>query len=321
MDVAQTISETHFSFPGQSGFNLGSVRDIYEIDNKYLVMVATDRISAFDVLQPKPIPFKGQVLSQIAAYFLDATADIVPNWMISHPDPNVIVGHLCEPFRIEVVVRGYLTGHAWREYKEGKRGLSGANMPDGLNEYDPFPEPIITPATHAEVGHDEDISPAEIIKRGLIPADLYPRIESYALSLYARGTEMAANQGLILVDTKYEFGLLIDQVVLIDEVHTPDSSRYWYKQAYEQRTKDSKAPKQLSKEFVREWLMQQDFRGQAGQTPPEMPEEFIEQISNRYIELYEQLTGKEFVKPSLLGDYKKRIEHNVSEELIKIRGQ
>lgn len=319
MDASQTISETHFRFPGQTGFNLGSVRDIYEIDNRYLVMVATDRISAFDVLQPKPIPFKGQVLSQTAAYFLDATSDIVPNWMIAHPDPNVIIGHMCEPFRIEMVVRGYLTGHAWREYKTGKRSLCGTRMPDGMQEYEAFPEPIVTPATHEEVGHDEDVSPEEIFKRGLIPKELYPRIESYALALYARGSEMAAQRDLILVDTKYEFGLLGDKVVLIDEIHTPDSSRYWYKRAYENRS-EAEAPKQLSKEFVRQWLMEQGFSGKKGQTPPEMPDEMAQQVSNRYIELYEQLTGKEFVKPAVLGNYQTRIENNVIKELEEIRG-
>jgi phosphoribosylaminoimidazole-succinocarboxamide synthase len=315
--MGQTISETHYKFPNQSGFNLGSVRDIYEINNQYLVMIATDRISAFDVLQPKPIPYKGQVLSQIAAFFLEATSDIVPNWMLSHPDPNVIIGHLCQPFRVEVVVRGYLTGHAWREYNEGKRELCGAKMPDGLKEFDPFPEPIITPATHAEVGHDEDISPEEIFKRDLIPKDIYPQIEKYALALYQRGDEMASRRNLILVDTKYEFGLLNGKIVLIDEIHTPDSSRYWYKNAYSKRTSDA-APKQLSKEFVREWLMEHGFNGQANVPPPTMSIEFIDQISMRYIELYEQLTGKTFEKPNIEEDIDKRIENNVSNSLIAL---
>lgn len=313
----QTISETRFNFKSQTSFVKGSVRDIYTIEDKYLVMIVTDRISCFDVLLPVYVPFKGQVLAQIASYFLQATEDIIPNWLISSPDPNVVIGHKCTPYKIEVVVRGYLCGHAWREYKSGNRLLCGVNMPDGLRENDKFPEPIITPATHAESGHDQDISGAEIVKQGLIPADDYKQIEEYALKLYARGSEMADRQGLLLVDTKYEFGKLNDQLVLMDEIHTPDSSRYFYKEDYEQRQKTGEHQKQLSKEFVREWLIERGFQGLDGQTMPKIPNEFVDQISNRYIELYEKLTGQKFIK-STDKNVLNRIEFNVTKALEKL---
>lgn len=305
------IAETKFTFPGQTGFFKGSVRDVYAINDQYLVMVVTDRISAFDCILPAQIPYKGQVLAGIASHFLHATKDIVPNWLISNPDPNVVLGHKCEPYKIEVVVRGYLTGHAWREYQAGKRELCGAVMPEGLKENDPFPEPIITPATHAESGHDEDISPADIMKQGFVPADDWAKIEELALRLYARGVEMAAKQGLILVDTKYEFGKLNGELVLMDEIHTPDSSRYFYKDGYEKRQQTGERQRQLSKEFVREWLIAHDFQGLDGQSMPSIPADFVQEISDRYIELYENITGTKFVKPDASQDPLKRIEANV----------
>lgn len=309
------IAETSFTFPDQTGFFKGSVRDVYAIKDKYLVMVVTDRISAFDFILPAQIPYKGQVLAGIASHFLEATKDIVPNWLISSPDSNVVLGHKCEPYKIEVVIRGYLTGHAWREYKAGKRELCGAVMPEGLKENDPFPEPIITPATHAESGHDEDISPTEIVKQGYVPADDWKKIEALARKLYARGAEMAAKQGLILVDTKYEFGKLNGEVVLMDEIHTPDSSRYFYKDGYEERQKNGERQRQLSKEFVREWLIAHDFQGLDGQTMPQIPADFVQEISDRYIELYEQITGSKFVKPDSVQDPLTRIETNVKKAL------
>jgi len=310
----QTISETRFNFKRQTGFIKGSVRDIYTIDEQYLVMIVTDRISCFDVLLPVYVPFKGQVLAQTASYFLKATEDIIPNWLITTPDPNVVIGHKCMPYKIEVVVRGYLCGHAWREYKARKRELCGVKLPDGLRENDKFPEPIITPATHAKSGHDQDISGQDIVAQGLIPADDYKLVEDYALKLFARGSEMAAKQGLILVDTKYEFGKLNDQLVLMDEIHTPDSSRYFYKDGYEQRQKSGEHQKQLSKEFVREWLIERGFQGLKGQTVPDIPIEFVHQISDRYVELYEHLTGQKFIKPSSK-DVLRRIELNVNKAL------
>lgn len=311
----QTIRETDFSFPGQTDFKRGSVRDLYFVKNKYLAMVTTDRISTFDVVMPVTVPFKGQVLNQIAVKFLEATKDIVPNWLIVSPDPNVMIGHVCKPFKIEVVVRGYLSGHAWREYKDGKRELCGETMPEGMRENDKFPHPIITPATKAEVGHDEDISAEEVVKAGLATKEEWNHISEYALKLFARGSEMARKRNLILVDTKYEFGLLNDKLVLMDEVHTPDSSRYFYADGYEERQAKGKEQKQLSKEFVRQWLIDRGYQGRDGEKLPEIDEDFIGRVSARYIELYEQLTGQNFVKPALLGDYTNRIENSVTKAL------
>ncbi len=303
------IKETHFNLPGQTGFYKGKVRDVYTLNNE-LVMVATDRISAFDHVLPRPIPFKGQVLNQIAAHFLEATTDIVPNWVHSVPDPNVTVGIACQPYRIEMVIRGYLTGHAWRLYKDGKREICGVPMPEGMKEHDPFPEPIITPATKADTGHDEDISGEEIRRQQIIPTAEYDSLENYTRALFKRGTEMAAKQGLILVDTKYEFGKYQDTIYLIDEIHTPDSSRYFYLDGYEERQKNGLPQKQLSKEFVREWLMENGFRGLDGQIMPDMPDDFLQEVSNRYIELYEKVTGKEFVKSAEANPIA-RIEKNI----------
>jgi len=282
--------------PNQTAFYKGKVRDVYTIADKYLVMLVSDRISAFDVVLPKPIPYKGQVLNQIAAQFLEATRDIVPNWMISVPLPNVTIGYKCETYPVEMVVRGNLTGHAWRTYKTGKRQLCGVTMPDGLKENDFFPTPIITPTTKAHEGHDEDISRDEIISSGLVSKEEYEQLEKYTLALFERGREIAKDHGLILVDTKYEFGKIDDTIYLIDEIHTPDSSRYFYMEGYEERQKKGEPQKQLSKEFVREWLMENGFQGQEGQQIPEMTEEVIAGISERYIELYEVVTGKTFVK-------------------------
>ncbi len=291
------IKETHFNLPGQTNYYKGKVRDVYTIDNKYLAMVVTDRISAFDVVLPEPIPYKGQVLNQIAARFLEATADIVPNWVISVPDPSVTIGRICEPFKVEMVIRGYLAGHAWREYSAGKRQVCGESLPEGLKENDILPEPIITPTTKASVGHDEDISKAEILKQNIVSADDYAKLEAYTKALYKRGTEIAAKQGLILVDTKYEFGKVGDQIYLIDEIHTPDSSRYFYKEGYEERQQKGEPQKQLSKEFVRKWLIENGFQGKDGQVVPVMTPEIVQSISERYIELYEQIIGEPFVKP------------------------
>ncbi len=313
----QTIDSTGFTFPKQTGFAKGSVRDIYTIEDKYLVMVVTDRVSAFDFLLPVSIPYKGQVLSQIAVHFLEATRDIVSTWFVTSPDPNVVIGHKCQPYKIEMVIRGYLSGHAWREYRDGKRTICGAKMPDGLKENDKFPEPIITPATHAEEGHDMDITPAEIVTQGFMPADDYAKIEEYTRKLYQRGSEMAAERGLILVDTKYEFGKKDGRLHLIDEVHTPDSSRYFYLDGYEQRQQNGEPQKQLSKEFIREWLIAHSFQGLKGQTMPEIPDSFVQDASARYIELYEQVTGQKFTSPAD-GDMLKRIETNVIKALEKL---
>jgi phosphoribosylaminoimidazole-succinocarboxamide synthase len=291
------IKETHFNLPGQTNFYKGKVRDVYTIDNKYLAMVVTDRISAFDVVLPEPIPYKGQVLNQIAARFLEATADIVPNWVISVPDPSVTIGRICEPFKVEMVIRGYLAGHAWREYSAGKREVCGESLPEGLKENDILPEPIITPTTKASVGHDEDISKAEILKQNIVSADDYAKLETYTKALFKRGTEIAAKQGLILVDTKYEFGKIDGVIYLIDEIHTPDSSRYFYKEGYEERQQKGEPQKQLSKEFVRKWLIENGFQGKDGQVVPVMTPDIVKSISERYIELYEQIVGETFVKP------------------------
>jgi phosphoribosylaminoimidazole-succinocarboxamide synthase len=291
------IKETHFNLPGQTNFYKGKVRDVYTIDNKYLAMVVTDRISAFDVVLPEPIPYKGQVLNQIAARFLKATADIVPNWVISVPDPSVTIGRICEPFKVEMVIRGYLAGHAWREYSAGKRQVCGESLPEGLKENDILPEPIITPTTKASVGHDEDISRAEILKQNMVSADDYAKLEAYTKALFKRGTEIADKQGLILVDTKYEFGKVDGVIYLIDEIHTPDSSRYFYKEGYEERQQKGEPQKQLSKEFVRKWLIENGFQGKDGQVVPVMTPDIVKSISERYIELYEQIIGEAFVKP------------------------
>jgi phosphoribosylaminoimidazole-succinocarboxamide synthase len=315
--MSEAIKSTSFIFPGQRSVYNGKVRDVYNIEDKYLVMVVSDRISAFDVVQPRGIPYKGQVLNQIANKFLDATTDIVPNWKIASPDPNVTVGRYAEPFKVEMVIRGYLTGHAWREYKSGKRTLSGVAMPDGMKEHDRFPEPIITPATKAEEGHDEDISREEILAQGLVGEEDYLQLEDYTRKLFQRGTEIAAEKGLILVDTKYEFGKQDGRIYLIDEIHTPDSSRYFYAEGYQERQDKGLGQKQLSKEFVREWLMDHDFQGLAGQTVPEMPDEFVNEVTERYIELYENITGEKFER----GDYSdvmKRIEDNVNSFLSTV---
>lgn len=309
----EAIKETNFKFPGQTGFYKGKVRDVYSFGEK-LAVVVTDRISAFDVVLPKPIPFKGQVLNQIAAKFLEATKDIVPNWVIAVPDPNVTIGKRCEPFAVEMVVRGYLAGHAAREYKAGKRLLCGIPLPEGLKENDKLPQPIITPTTKAHEGHDEDISKEEILKRGIVSREDYEKLETYTLALFKRGTEIAAKQGLILVDTKYEFGKAGNDIYLIDEVHTPDSSRYFYIEGYEERQKKSEPQKQLSKEFVRQWLIENGFQGKEGQKVPEMTPELVKSISDRYIELYEKVVGEKFVKGENLELFN-RIEQNVKKSL------
>jgi phosphoribosylaminoimidazole-succinocarboxamide synthase len=292
------IKETHFQFPNQTGFYKGKVRDVYTIDNKYLAMVVTDRISAFDVVLPEAIPYKGQVLNQIAAKFLQATSDIVPNWVVTVPDPSVTIGLICEPFKVEMVIRGYLAGHAWREYSSGKRTICGVSMPDSLKENDKLPAPIITPTTKASVGHDEDISKEQILAKGIVSAADYSQLEKYTHALYQRGTEIAAKRGLILVDTKYEFGKADGTIYLIDEIHTPDSSRYFYSDGYEERQKNNEPQKQLSKEFVRKWLIENGFQGKDGQVVPAMTNDIVSSISERYIELFEQITGERFVKPA-----------------------
>lgn len=288
------IVKTDFSFPGQVSKYTGKVRDVYDIDGKYLVMVVSDRISAFDVVLPEGIPFKGQVLNRIAAKFLDATADILPNWKVAVPDPMVTVGLKCEPFKVEMVIRGYLSGHAWREYKAGKREICGVPMPDGMVENQRFPEPIITPTTKASEGHDEDISKEEIIAQGLVSREDYEQLEAYTRAIFQRGTEIAAKMGLILVDTKYEFGRRDGKIILMDEIHTPDSSRYFYADGYAERLAAGQHQKQLSKEFVREWLMANGFQGQEGQQVPEMTPEVVAGITDRYVELYEHITGESF---------------------------
>ncbi len=312
--MSNALTKTEFNFPGQVSLYKGKVRDVYNINNDFLVMVVSDRISAFDVVLPKGIPYKGQVLNQIAAKFLDATADIVPNWKIASPDPNVTVGHMCEPYKVEMVIRGYLTGHAWREYKSGKRTLCGCTMPDGMVENQKFPEPLLTPTTKASEGHDEDISREEIIASGLVDKAEYEMIEDYTRKLFQRGTEMAAKMGLILVDTKYEFGKKDGKIYLIDEIHTPDSSRYYYLNGYEERLAKGEQQKQLSKEFVRQWLIENGFQGKEGQTIPFMSDDFVASVSDRYIELYENITGDKFEKSdtSKISD---RIENAVNEFL------
>lgn len=312
--MKNAIVKTDFNFPNQRGVYKGKVRDVYNINDELLVMIASDRISAFDVVLPKGIPYKGQVLNQIAAKFLDATMDIVPNWKLAVPDPMVTVGHYCDPVKVEMVIRGYLSGHAWREYREGKRSICGVAMPNGLKENDKFPEPILTPTTKAAVGHDEDISREEIIKLGLVDEKDYIQLEKYTKALFQRGTEIAATMGLILVDTKYEFGKVGDKIYLIDEIHTPDSSRYFYKEGYQERQNKGESQKQLSKEFVREWLMANGFQGKDGQKVPEMHDEFVNSVSERYIELYEHITGDNFVKADS-NDVLARVENNINQYL------
>jgi phosphoribosylaminoimidazole-succinocarboxamide synthase len=310
--MSQTITDTNFEFPRQTNLYKGKVREVYNINKNLLVMVATDRLSAFDVVMPKGIPYKGQILNQIATKMMAATADIVPNWLMATPDPNVAVGHSCEPFKVEMVIRGYMSGHAAREYSDGKRLLCGVPMPEGLKENDAFPVPIITPATKAEMGdHDEDISREDILKRGIVSENDYIVLEDYTRKLFERGSEIAASRGLILVDTKYEFGKTKEgKIVLIDEIHTPDSSRYFYADGYEARQDNNEPQKQLSKEFVRQWLISNDFQGLDGQTVPVMSDDYIETVSERYIELYENITGETFIKADV-SDIQTRIETNV----------
>ena len=310
------LTATEYNFPGQEKVYHGKVRDVYTVSGNRLVMVATDRISAFDVILPKGIPFKGQILNQIAAQFLDATADICPNWKLATPDPMVTVGVACEGYPVEMIVRGYLCGSAWRAYKNGVREICGVKIPDGMRENQKFETPIITPTTKAEIGkHDEDISKEEIIAQGLVSKEEYEQLEKYTLALFQRGSEIAAKRGLILVDTKYEFGKYNGEIYLMDEIHTPDSSRYFYAEGYEERFEKGEAQKQLSKEFVREWLMENGFQGKEGQKVPEMTDEIINQISQRYMELYEQIIGEKFIANQSEEDLEKRIERNVSEFL------
>jgi len=311
------IKETNFSFPKQTNFYKGKVRDVYTINNQFMAMVVTDRISAFDVVLPEAIPFKGQVLNQIAAKFLGATKDIVPNWVIEVPDEMVTIGRICEPFKVEMVVRGYLAGHAWREYSAGKRSVCGVSLPEGLKENDKLPKPIITPTTKASVGHDEDISKEDILAKGIVSVEDYAHLENYTYALYERGTQMAAERGLILVDTKYEFGKVGSDIYLIDEIHTPDSSRYFYAEGYADRQGKNEPQKQLSKEFVRKWLIENGFQGKDGQTIPVMTPEIVNSISDRYIELYEQITGDKFVKNEA-ADVVNRIEKNVADSLNQL---
>jgi len=308
--MGTTIQYSDFNFPGQKGIYKGKVRDVYNIDDKYLLMIVSDRISAFDVVLPRGIPYKGQVLNQIAARFLDATSDLVPNWKIATPDPTVTIGYRCKPYPVEMIVRAYLTGSSWRTYKAGARKICGIRIPDGMKEHQKFPVPIITPTTKAGQGrHDEDISREEIIKSGLVPEDEYTMIEKYAMDVFMRGSEIAASHGLILVDTKYEFGNLDGKIMLIDEINTPDSSRYFYADEYSERFEKGLPQKQLSKEFVREWLMENGFQGKEGQKVPYMSDEFVAQVSERYIELYENITGEKFIRADIT-DVRKRIESN-----------
>ena len=312
--MKNALVKTDFNFPGQKGVYHGKVRDVYNINDELLVMVASDRISAFDVILPKGIPYKGQVLNQIAAKFLDATADIVPNWKLATPDPMVTIGVRCEPFKVEMVIRGYLTGSAWRAYKSGERNLCGIQLPEGMKENQKFPTPIITPTTKADEGHDENISKEEIIAQGLVSKSDYEQLEKYTQALFLRGTEIAAEKGLILVDTKYEFGKKDSKTILIDEIHTPDSSRYFYAEGYEERFVKGEEQRQLSKEFVRQWLIQNGFQGKTGQKIPEMTEEYCNSVAERYIELYEHIVGEKFIKADT-DNLAARIEKNVIEFL------
>ncbi|MBP6511632.1 MAG: phosphoribosylaminoimidazolesuccinocarboxamide synthase [Bacteroidia bacterium] len=314
MTDSQCITNTQLKLPEITSVYQGKVRDVYIIDNKLMVLVVSDRVSAFDVVMPRPIPFKGQVLNQLAAYFLDATKDICPNWIISVPDPNASIGIFCKPYKVEMVIRGFLTGHAWREYSAGKRVICGVAMPDGMRENEAFPEPIITPTTKSDAGHDLDISREEIIAQGIVPEEEYIQIEKYTRALYLRGVKLAKEKGLILVDTKYEFGCANDKIFLIDEIHTPDSSRYFYAEGYEERLERNEPQRQLSKEFLRQWLIANNFQGLEGQTVPEFTDEFVTEVSNRYIELYEQITGLKFER-SESNNIIERIEGNLNRAL------
>lgn len=316
--MAYAVTKTNFSFPGQKSLYVGKVRDVYNINDQLLVMVVTDRISAFDVVLPKGIPYKGQVLNQIALKFLDATAGIVPNWKIASPDPMVTVGYMAEPYKVEMVIRGYLTGHAWREYKSGKRTLCGIPLPEGMVENQKFPKPVLTPTTKASEGHDEDISREEILTKGIVTEKEYVLLEEYTYRLFEKGTEMAAEKGLILVDTKYEFGRKDGKIFLIDEIHTPDSSRYFYTTGYEERMARGEPQKQLSKEFVRQWLIERNFQGKTGQVMPQMPDEFVKLVSDRYIELYENITGDKFIKEDSV-DINERIGKNINNFLSEVK--
>jgi phosphoribosylaminoimidazole-succinocarboxamide synthase len=312
--MSKTIVQSNFQFQDQTAVYHGKVRDVFSIKDDLLIMIVSDRISAFDVVLPKGIPYKGQVLNQIAAKFLDATEDIVQNWKIATPDPNVTIGKKCEAFKVEMVIRGYLTGHAWREYKAGKRSLCGVDLPEGMKEHQRFDKPIITPTTKEDVGHDEDISKEEILKQGLVTAEHYQKLEEYTYALFQRGTEIAEKMGLILVDTKYEFGLRDGQIYLIDEIHTPDSSRYFYKDTYQEAFDNGMAQRQLSKEFVREWLIENGFQGKEGQQIPEMDEAFVQSVSERYIELYEKIIGENFEKADI-SNLNQRVENNINDFL------
>lgn len=316
--MTQAIGNTTFEFQDQTNFYRGKVRDVYTISNQWLVMIASDRISAFDVVLPRPIPFKGQVLNQIASLMLDATSDLVPNWKMASPDPNVTIGKKCVPFAVEMVIRGYLTGHAWRTYESGKRTLCGVTLPEGLKEHDKLPNPIITPTTKASEGHDEDISREQIIEQGIVSESDYLILEDYTRKLYQRGTELAAAQGLILVDTKYEFGKFENEIILMDEIHTPDSSRYFYAEGYAERQANGEKQKQLSKEFVREWLIANNFMGKEGQVVPTMTDAWLEEISNRYIELFERVTGKSFVRQEY-ENAESRILSSINEALMHMK--
>lgn len=310
----QCITRTNFQLTAVSSVYNGKVRDVYYIDNRFMVMVVSDRVSAFDFIMPRPIPYKGQVLNQLAAFFLDATKDICPNWVISVPDPNATIGILCKPYKVEMVIRGYLSGHAWREYKSGKRVICGVEMPDGLKENDAFPEPIITPTTKSDHGHDLDISREEIIQQGIVPEKEYELIEKYTRALYDRGRKMASQKGLILVDTKYEFGRANDKIYIIDEIHTPDSSRYFYAEGYEERQAKGEPQRQLSKEFLRQWLIENGFQGLEGQSIPAFPDDFVHEVSERYIELYQKITGTPFQRADA-DNVLQRIEDNINRGL------
>lgn len=316
----EALTRTDFHFQGQTGIYRGKVRDVYFIGNELMVMVATDRISAFDVILPKGIPYKGQILNQLAWQFLDATKDIVPNWTLATPHPNVTIGRKCQPYKVEMVIRGYLTGHAWRQYRDGYQTLCGVALPEGLKENDPFPQPIITPSTKADEGHDEDISREEIIAQGIVPEKEYEQLEQYTRALFARGSQMATDKGLILVDTKYEFGRFGDEIVLIDEIHTPDSSRYFYADGYEARQQNGEPQKQLSKEFVRQWLIENGFQGKDGQRVPDMKKAFVDSVSERYQELYEKISGNSFSKIAY-DEIVQKIEDNVNKSLKALTGQ
>lgn len=318
LDDSRCITKTNLKLDGVTSIYHGKVRDVYVIDNKLMVMVVSDRVSAFDVIMPRPIPFKGQVLNQLAAYFLEATHDICSNWMIDVPDPNATIGVLCKPYKVEMVIRGYLSGHAWREYSSGKRVICGVSMPDGMRENDPFPEPIITPTTKSDHGHDVDISAEEIIRKGLVPEAEYRQLEMYTRALYARGSAMAREKGLILVDTKYEFGWANNRIFVMDEIHTPDSSRYLYLDGYEERQKLGQPQRQLSKEFLRQWLISNGFQGLDGQPVPVFPDVFVQEVSDRYIELFQKITGRDFVKDES-SDPVRRMEDNINRALAPLR--